>query len=77
MCEELVPAGDAALTRRLLGWCCGRAGPTTRSASATTSPGPGSCPLPGQGPTLVGPRRRPTPPAPRTWRLGLGDIELF
>jgi GNAT superfamily N-acetyltransferase len=78
VCEELVPAGDASLTRRLVSDVLRATGADYAIRLGDHGPRAGCVPLPGQGPTLLyRALRRPTPPAPRTWRLGLGDIELF
>jgi GNAT superfamily N-acetyltransferase len=78
VCEELVPARNASLTRRLLGQVLRTTGADYAIRLGDHGPRAGCVPLPGQGPTLLYRALvRPTPPAPKAWRLALGDIELF
>jgi GNAT superfamily N-acetyltransferase len=78
VCEELVPAGETSLTRRLLADVLRTTGADYAIRLGDHEPRAGCIPLPGQGPTLLyRALRRTTPPSARAWRLGLGDIELF
>jgi hypothetical protein len=78
VCEELVPAGEASPTRRLLAEVLRTTGADYAIRLGDHGPRAGCVPLPGQGPTLLYRALcRATPPNPRAWRLGLGDIELF
>jgi GNAT superfamily N-acetyltransferase len=78
VCEELVPAGNASLTRRLLGQVLRTTGADYAIRLGDDGPRVGCVPLPGQGPTLLYRALvRTTQPAPKTWRLALGDIELL
>jgi hypothetical protein len=78
VCEELVPGGEARLTRRLVGAVLAATGADYAIRLGAHRPRAGFVPLPRQGPTLL--RRDLCGGAPRdraSWRLGLGDIELF
>ena len=77
VCEELVPAGDPARARRLLGLVLRTSGADYAVRLGDHLPRAGFVRLPGQGPTLVGRDVCDPVPAPDTWRLGLGDVELF
>jgi GNAT superfamily N-acetyltransferase len=79
ICDELVPAGDPELTRRLLREVLRTSGAdhAVRLGSAG-GPRAGFVPVPRQGPTLVGrPVSATDLPDPARWRLSLGDVELF
>jgi GNAT superfamily N-acetyltransferase len=78
VCEELVPAGESSPTHRLLAEVLRTTGADYAIRLGDHGPRAGCVPLPGQGPTLLYRALcRATPPNPRAWRLGLGDIELF
>jgi predicted N-acetyltransferase YhbS len=78
ICEELVPAGDASITRRLLREVLRASGADHAVRLDVGRPRAGFLPVPGQGPILTwrGVCSSTMPP-PAAWRLGLGDIELF
>jgi GNAT superfamily N-acetyltransferase len=77
VCEELVPGGDPARTRRLLGLVLRTSGADYAVRLGDHLPRAGFVRLPRQGPTLTGREVCNAVPDAAAWRLGLGDIELF
>jgi GNAT superfamily N-acetyltransferase len=78
VCEELVPGGDAGLTRRLLRQVLKATGADYAVRLGDHLPRAGFVPLVGRGPILVcRDLGLMTIPEPGRWHLGLGDVELF
>ena len=78
VCEELVPGGDAKVTRRLLGQIMKATGADYAVRLGHHLPRAGFVPLVGRGPILVcRDLGLMAIPEPGQWHLGLGDVELF
>ena len=78
VCEELVPGGDARVTRRLLGQVLTATGADYAVRLGDHLPRARFVPLLGRGPILVcRDLGLVTIPEPGRWHLGLGDVELF
>jgi GNAT superfamily N-acetyltransferase len=78
VCEELVPGGDASVTRRLLGQVLTATGADYAVRLGDHLPRARFVPLGGRGPILVcRDLGLVTIPEPGRWHLGLGDVELF
>jgi GNAT superfamily N-acetyltransferase len=81
VCEVLAPEDDRRVRARLLAAVATAAGADHAVALAADGSGLRSryFPLPGQGPILTWRplRSREAPTDPRSWRLSLGDVELF
>jgi hypothetical protein len=78
VCEELVPGGDASVTRRLLGQVLTATGADYAVRLGDHLPRARCVPLLGRGPILVCRDLGVMAiPEPGRWHLGLGDVELF
>jgi hypothetical protein len=78
VCEELVPGGDARVTRRLLGQVLRATRADYAVRLGDHLPRARFLPLLGRGPILVcRDLGLVTIPEPGRWHLGLGDVELF
>ncbi|MGH8773901.1 MAG: GNAT family N-acetyltransferase [Jiangellaceae bacterium] len=78
VCEELVPGHDAATTRNLLRRVLRESRADHAVRVAGDAPRAGFLPMPGQGPQLVWRGvGQSEMPEPASWKLTLGDVELF